>query len=236
MELIGRGNTAEVFALDDKKVWKVFYEGFSECTIKGEFDNGMIVQEFQLPIPKVYELRNMDQRMGIIYERLYGTTLLDLLTSGGDVNYIMDQMVDLHKLLLACHTRKGKSYKESLRGFIRNRLPKDAPLWNEIDALPDGDTICHGDYHPGNVYQCENGECRIIDFMNICYGPWQYDVARSYFLLTDGELPEDVPNKEELMQMRILLGKMYLSKMQVSLEELEPYIHVIRECRYYEIH
>ncbi len=38
-----------------------------------------------------------------------------------------------------------------------------------LDELPDGDILCHGDFHPGNIFISE-GQTIAIDFMNICKG------------------------------------------------------------------
>ena len=53
-----------------------------------------------------------------------------------------------------------------------------------IDKLADGDTLCHGDFHPGNILLSGDGAF-IIDFMNVCCGNYLYDVART------GECPNE---------------------------------------------
>lgn len=106
----------------------------------------------------------------------------------------------------------------------------------KIDALPDGDCLCHGDYHPGNVWINENGEVQAIDFMNICFGPREYDIARTHFLITQGGMPEGLAEEQEnyIRQMQQILGKEYLKLMRVEKDDLEKYLDVIAICRKYE--
>ena len=75
----------------------------------------------------------------------------------------------------------------------------------------------HGDYHPGNVMLTVDGEFVIIDLLNVCCGPKEYDVARTFFLL-----------ENEKWQDRYLKGMGYCK------EDIEGYLEVIREIRKYE--
>lgn len=42
-------------------------------------------------------------------------------------------------------------------------------LLEMIDNLADGNALCHGDFHPGNI-QMSEGNIYVIDFMNVCKG------------------------------------------------------------------
>lgn len=75
----------------------------------------------------------------------------------------------------------------------------------------------HGDYHPGNVMLTVDGEFVIIDLLNVCCGPKEYDAARTFFLL-----------ENEKWQDRYLKGMGYCK------EDIEGYLEVIREIRKYE--
>lgn len=83
-------------------------------------------------------------------------------------------------------------------------------LRGEIEALPDGDRLLHGDLHPGNIILDERGEPHIIDFMNVCCGPALYDIARTYFLTG---------------------AKSYLTHMHATKNQIEPFLAVLRKAR-----
>ena len=53
----------------------------------------------------------------------------------------------------------------------------------------------------------------VIDFMNVCYGPALYDIARTFFLLN--QVNSSVANK-------------YLMKMNVSVIDIAPYVNVMK--------
>ena len=55
--------------------------------------------------------------------------------------------------------------------------------------------------------------------MNVCLGPKEYDVARTYVLLT-----ENNPAAKEI-------GEIYLSLMGMSFTQIEPFLEAIYFCR-----
>jgi len=59
---------------------------------------------------------------------------------------------------------------------------RDAVLLR-LDALPDEDRLCHGDFHPGNVLLTVRGPI-VIDWMTAKHGNPIADVARTLMLLT----------------------------------------------------
>src|SRR6266542_3029202 len=81
------------------------------------------------------------------------------------------------------------SYKDRLSHDIRNTPHLDEELRNQVLAslnnLPDGNNVCQGDYHPGNLIITKNGPI-VIDWMAACTGsPWA-DVARTSLILSIG--------------------------------------------------
>lgn len=237
MKKIGSGNTAEVFEYEDKKICKLYHKKFSREVVKIEYENMVLVNKLNVPSPKGYELVEFDGRFGIIEERLYGGTILNLMMHGKDVEGLVVQMADLHKKILNCHTTECVSYKDELRGFIKGKLSPNDNLYSEIEKLPDGDCLCHGDFHPDNVWRNGDGKVLVIDFMNVCYGPKEFDIARSFFLMTQGSLPNDLNDDEKLAitKMRSALGEAYLNLMGVSFKDIEIFFNVVAACRSYEL-
>lgn len=62
----------------------------------------------------------------------------------------------------------------------------------------------------------------VIDFANVCRGPKEYDVARTYVLLK-----EAVPDS--------LVAEIYLDKMQIQYSDVQEYVEVIKGIREYGI-
>lgn len=168
-------------------------------------------------------------------DRLDGQSVLEKLFHGEDVNFLVNQIADLHKKILEYNTCEVMSYKEFLQLCIGEKINLNAGIYNEIAALSNGNCLCHGDYHPGNVLVDTNGKVLVIDFMNVCHGPWQYDVARTYVLISGGDISKEIHNREELVYMQKQIADIYLKKLNVSYNEIREYVSIIQKCRQYEL-
>lgn len=140
---------------------------------------------------------------------------------------IIGEMAGLHKKLLSGTSDEALSYKEFLGNFAAKSGAAD-----EIDRLADGNTLCHGDFHPGNVWRNEDGSLCAIDFMNVCRAPRGYDIARTWVLFTE-DLDPDSP--EYMRALKKWLGGLYLYKMGVGMDDIAGFIRVINLCRSAEL-
>ncbi|TQS70545.1 aminoglycoside phosphotransferase family protein [Ornithinibacillus gellani] len=229
---IGSGNTADVYAYGDLKVCKLFVDGYPESAIQREYNHARRMMDLGVPVPVCYGMFRQQNRMGIIYERIFGESLLDFFIRSGDAKFTVGTLVSLHQKIIHRHAEGLSSYKQFLRQCIQK---KNAELLKEIDKLPDGNSLCHGDYHPGNVLLGQDGGVTLIDFMNVCRGPWQYDVARTYFLIKRGALPGDIPYIETMEALQPQLATNYISAMNVHYDEIARFVEVISEVRRYEL-
>ena len=235
MKVLGKGNTAEVIEQDNGRVCKLFYERYPNSAVEREYNNAKLMQKMDIPMPEVYEIVHVGVRVGIIYSRLEGQSVLEKLLQGGDVNLLVNQIVELHKRILGYNTCEVMSYKEFLQLCIGEKTNNNEGIYNEIEGLPDGNCLCHGDYHPGNIWVDEDGKVLVIDFMNVCHAPWQYDVARTYVLISEGDVPQEIPDREKIIYMQRQLADIYLKKLHVSYNEISEYVSIIQKCREYEL-
>ena len=212
MKLIAKGNTAEVFEYGEDKVLKLFKPGYPVEQIQREFNNTVIMNRICVHTPKAFEIVEQEDRHGIVFQKILGTDLFsEYLKNPSDEKVAAEILVDLtdiQKKVLLKETTEGISYKNYLDWF-----------GYDGSNLPDGNFICHGDLHPGNIIRTKDGELCLIDFMNVCRGPKEYDVARTYVLLT-----ENNPAAEAV-------GKKYLELMEMSLLQIEPFLGAIQFCR-----
>jgi hypothetical protein len=85
--------------------------------------------------------------------------------------------------ILACSTARllygRKRHGQQL--FHPHRDLTDLALGRLAD-MPEGDRLCHGDFHPVNVLG-QNSRPMVIDWPDACYGDPAADVCRSYLLL-----------------------------------------------------
>ena len=178
---IQKGNTAEVFDYDGERVCKLFYQGMPYEYVQQEYENARKLFKLGICVPEVFEIVNCDGRHGIIYEKIAGFPMWEHMQS----EHIFETFIAEHKKLLDNSTDILISYKDFLIAMISggNNREISGDIIKKILDLSDGNFVLHGDYHPGNVMITASGKFVIIDLLNVCCGPKEYDVARTFFLL-----------------------------------------------------
>jgi uncharacterized protein (TIGR02172 family) len=231
-KLIGIGNTADVYEWEDDKVLKLFHEGYPEVAVIKEYNNAMAIRDLEFHKPKAYELISYEDRKGIIYDRIIGESLPDWITRTGNVTLCADYMSKLHKEIIRNEISNVPNYKDFLRYHIPNTMSVQErdKLLKMIDSLAEGNTLCHGDFHPGNILISD--DCTyIIDFMNVCHGSYLYDVARTVFLIEYTPVPPEVPDRDMIMQFKKKLADLYLIGMDVTRDMIKDFLTVIIAVR-----
>ena len=188
--MVGVGNTAEVFDYGDGKVCKLFYEGYPKEAAEREFRNAREVERLGFPVPKVFEMVESEGRTGIVYEKIVGKSMLECILENPDrAGFYLDEFVRLQKkwlIEISVQSASVLSYKEYLHMLLNGAGQEaEVSLLEEIDVLPEDNTLLHGDFHPGNVLISADHRTVVIDFMNACRGPVLYDIARTYVLLKE---------------------------------------------------
>lgn len=224
-KILGKGNTAEVIEYGIGKVCKLFNEGYPREYAELEFQNAKVMKKEGISVPEVYELVENGNRIGIIYERIYGQSLMDVFFQGQNVEYVFDLFISLQREILKHHSKELVSYKNFLIESLKGKSVKNDSLVEKICSLSEGECICHGDFHPGNIILKPDQTAVVIDFMNVCRGKWEYEVARTYVLLSECE--EHM--KEEMKGVSI--GEIYLKNMGVEIEDIKEYVEVVKEYR-----
>jgi aminoglycoside phosphotransferase (APT) family kinase protein len=90
-----------------------------------------------------------------------------------------------------------------------------------LDALPDGEALLHGDFHPNNIMLC-GADALVIDWIDASKGAPLADVARTSILLTERRSGR-VPLSERIFgSLRDWFGRVYLERyFQLRPEERE---------------
>lgn len=181
---LGAGREAEVYACGDDAVVKLYRPGFggyrAEAVALSNLDGHDVA-------PKLIDTVDHDGRTGLVLERLTGSDMLSLLrTQPWRVLGLARALAGTH---LAVHQVQAPADLPALRQVLAARthdavMPphlRDYAL-RVLDGLPDGDRLCHGDYHPGNVLVAAD-RVAVIDWPNAARGTPEADHARTMLLL-----------------------------------------------------
>ena len=201
--LIDRGRTADIYAWkDDQTVVKLYHDWFQLEWIQEEAARSSAIQGLGLPAPKVGELVQVNGRNGLIFERIYGENMLALLTQKPElVSKFASRLATLH---IKLHSVDAQPDIPLLHQKLESKIRQAAPLSdalktaliNRLHAMPDGRSVCHGDFHPGNIMVTTHGEPReiIVDWNDCSFGNPLADVARSTILFLGGITGNETPN------------------------------------------
>lgn len=228
---IGIGNTSTVYEWGKDKVLKLFNSDYPKEAIEKEFHNAMTIRDMDFGKPKAYETISCEDRVGIIYDKVKGESLLDWVMKTGDVQECAVYMAKLHKTIISNRVDDVQSYKEFLK-YMSVNLNNREEILKMIDRLPDGNTLCHGDLHPGNII-ISNEHITAIDFMNVCHGYFLYDIARTIFLVEYTPVPVEVGagDRELFLGLKKTLANLYLKQMNVTREMIQDFLSVIIAVR-----
>jgi aminoglycoside phosphotransferase (APT) family kinase protein len=225
---IARGRTAEVLAWRDGQVLKLFNDGMPADLIERELRAARLVSTADLPTPKLLGEQTLDRRRGLIYERVAGVSLLGML---GTHPWLCVQYArQFAELQAAIHHQRGDGlppFKDGLEYTIRGieGLPPDlrSAALDRLARLPDGDALCHFDFHPDQVMMTAAGLI-VLDWLTACAGQPAADVARTTVLLRFGP----VMNASWLMRIlvNLLRGIFFRTYLRRYLE-LNPAVTIV---------
>lgn len=196
---LARGNTADVYPWDEGHVVKLFFQRFSPTDVEYEMEVTRAVQASGVPAPLAGPIIQVDGRHGLVYERVDGPSMLDVLRRRPWLLFRLARR--LAALQAALHARTCSSAVPSQRPRLERKiraaaaLPDQAKaaLLTRLAAMPDGDRVCHGDFHPGNVLLAARGEV-VIDWIDAARGNPLADVARTTILLLGAASTDQLPS------------------------------------------
>jgi uncharacterized protein (TIGR02172 family) len=191
--LIARGRTADVYAWETGKVLKLFHDWADRGMVEYEQRIAQAVHAAGVNTPAVGEIVTRNNRLGLVYDRVDAKILLDeLIRRPWRAKQLARQMADLQASMHASRA----SGLPSMHARLRKRIQSAGPLPEQLrqkalaalEGLPDGQAVCHGDFHPENVLVTDQG-LMAIDWVDATAGHPLGDFARSELLIVQGELP-----------------------------------------------
>jgi uncharacterized protein (TIGR02172 family) len=240
---VGKGRTANVYEYGDTKVVKLFNKDTNKYWIENEYLINQIANEFDCPTPIVYDLIELDGRSGIVFQKLSGNTISELLQKNPvDASELGVRTADAHANVHFAKTDKLQDQTTEIEGRINsNNLLKDQDkqkIINYLKTLPVSSNLCHGDLHPEN-YLVDHEHCYIIDWTNAYSGHPASDIARTLLMLESPAGKEKIPEHLKLMASDIIFTfikaflNRYLEITDVTMEDVNAWklpIYAARLC------
>ena len=197
---IARGRTADIYAWGDGEVLKLYHPWVRPEDIEHEARVGRSMQASGLPAPRVGEMVQVGGRNGLVYERLYGPSMLEMLLRKPWHRFDYAQrLATLHVRIHAQPAtgdlpRQRERLAERIRQADALPLHGRTALLSTLAALPDGDQICHGDFHPANILLTAQGDV-VIDWNDATLGNPLADVARFSVLALGAVATSQIPSR-----------------------------------------
>lgn len=201
---IALGFTAEIYAWKEAQVLKLFNSGISRRTVEYEARLTRLANASGLPVPEVGEVVEIEGRYGLEYTRLEGPTMLEALVRKP---WLATRFARQLALLQAGMHKIPAPGMPSQRERLARKISQAGQLGEDVrlaalralEQLPEGDKLCHGDFHPNNIVLTPGGPV-IIDWIDASRGSPLADVARSTLLFGAGPLPRGVPWSVRLLR------------------------------------
>lgn len=186
-KLIGKGAQADVYCVDNKAV-KVFKEHYPKEAVFYEAAIHSMIEGTKLPVPKVYEVLQIENRMAIIMDMVEGVSFKDIIFNNlEDTERLMNTFIDLQTQVhsIKINVPEFPDMAERLRqriglSYILNNEQKNR-LLILLNSFNSGNSLCHGDFHFLNLIKSGEG-VKIIDWIDAASGNPEADACRTYML------------------------------------------------------
>ncbi|MBQ9111486.1 MAG: phosphotransferase [Oscillospiraceae bacterium] len=186
MEVLAQRPTKVVYREGDFVV-KEFNESYSKADVLNEALNQARVEETGLPIPKLVEVKKIDNKWAIVMEYVEGKTIAQLIEENPEKeDEYLEKFVDVQ---LNIHEQRAPLLNK-LKDKMNRKISEtelDATtrydLHTRLEGMPKHNKVCHGDLGLSDVIITEAGEAFIIDWAHATQGNAAADAARSYLKL-----------------------------------------------------
>ncbi|MFC9710882.1 phosphotransferase family protein [Paenibacillus sp. NPDC056933] len=244
---IGEGGCAEVFEWEDgSKIIKLAKPNTIPAAIQAELHHCRIAWACGLPVPRPYDLVNVEGRSGVVFERIYGEPIIKRFVDRAVEQSRLQQPIDIMddyvnaeitaQLFHQIHSHSVAnmpSQRENIRNDIHRAQylteAEKAAVIAELDRLPIKQQLCHGDPNPGNIL-LRDDDAVIIDWNNASTGNPEADLAEYVIMIRYAILPPHLPNEASVAldatretSIRLFMEK-YEKLSGISYADIEPWI------------
>ncbi|MDE6401362.1 MAG: aminoglycoside phosphotransferase family protein [Clostridiales bacterium] len=172
---------------DGDLCYKVFAADYKKSDIFNEALNQTRVEETGLFIPKVHEVKKLDDgRLAIVMDYVEGKSLATLIAENPAKR--LEYLTRLIDIQLSMHSLTSPELNKQRAKFDRKieLSGLDATTRYELHVrlggMPKHNKLCHGDFNPSNVIITNDDRACVIDWSHATVGNASADTARTYLL------------------------------------------------------
>ncbi|HSM02771.1 MAG TPA: aminoglycoside phosphotransferase family protein [Acidimicrobiia bacterium] len=217
---LGLGRTAEVYDLGGGRVVKLLRAGFDTGMLEREGDKTRAAHRAGLAAPAAHGAVVIEGRAGQIFDRVDGELMLDEIRARPTrYRSLARVLAEVHASVHAGRSNDLPPLKARLADQIDRADPLEGRLRrvakDRLLSLADGDSVLHGDFHPGNVMLTGDHPV-VIDWLDASRGPPAADVARTSWLLSAPAIEPGTPHRGVLVILVRAFRRRYLRSYRVA--------------------
>ncbi len=211
---INEGVSAEIFEWENnEKIIKLAKSRSYSQAMVTEYLNSQVAWESGLSVPQPFKMVEIYNRIGIVFERIYGDTLMDHFfnqslcsfnTEGNirGMNY-KDVPRITAKILRETHSRRSaKNMPFQRRAIIcsidgaKHLTPSEKKLVLDVlNSIPIKQQLCHGDPNLNNILiRDRDNKALLIDWMYASIGNPEADLAEYIITVKYGKSFKNIPD------------------------------------------
>lgn len=243
---IAEGACSEVFEWEDgSKILKWAKANTNDDAMKREYEMNCILWDGGLPIAQPFELVELDGRIGIVFERVHGETImvrfirnaLSLAETEGkpgggeEIRMMARELARIHQssgVQLPTLQRDMLVYSIHNPSFLTTA--EKVAVIALLNDLPVKLVPCHGDPNPYNMLVRSDGSVAVIDWMCASMGNPEADLAEFILMMRYAILPPDIPEYvgKQFDRLREYMIEVFMDEYEqhadISYEDVQPWI------------
>lgn len=204
---ISEGACSEVFEWEgSSKLIKIAKENTDYKAMAREYRNNLLAWENGLSVARPYELIEFDDRAGIVYERIYGQTIMERFLRRAitksvpgtdidekDIRITAALLYQIHNSNFEMPYSQMENMEYSIQAADYLSVAEKEAIISILRTLPKKMLPCHGDPNPNNILVKEDGNAVFIDWMNASMGNPEADLAEYILIMRYAVLPPEYP-------------------------------------------
>lgn len=185
-KLLGEGKVAQVFEYGASRVLKLYRAGQPRREAEREAGILDVVEAAGIAAPLALDVEQVDGRWGVVMSRVDGRPFAEPMLATPTA--VEPYLVAMARLQVTIHAAPGNALAPQRVRLARKieasglSDPVRRRLRERSTALPDGDRLLHGDFHPFNILGTPEA-ATVVDWLDATSGPPAADLCRSWLLM-----------------------------------------------------